>query len=169
MTEPGTSAWKEHESAFDRVRSVAVTLSQPRTAGWIAEQAAVAGNTARNHLERLVEMNVVETVSEEEMTRYRPDPLYTRMRSLRDLLDGRDRDDLIGLRADLQEQVERWRNEYGADSPEGLRELAATAERSERTREIRRAANDWEIVRYRLGVVNEAIDRYADYTGTAPA
>lgn len=169
MAESGIEEWKANESAFDRVRSVAVTLSRPRTADWIAERAAVAGNTARNHLERLVEMNVLEAVSDEGVTRYRPDPLYTRMRALRDLLEGRDRDDLIELRAELQEQVETWRNEYGADSPDGLREQAASAETSDRTRELRRTANDWEIVRYRLGLVEESIDRYAEYSGTAPA
>ena len=166
---PGVGTWKENESAFDRVRSVAVTLSQPRTADWIADHAAVAGNTARNHLGRLVEMNVLEAVSEEGVTRYRPDPLYTRMRALRDLLDGRDRDDLVELRAELQEQVETWQNEYGADSADDLRAQAATAKTSDRTRELRQTANDWEIVRYRLGLVEEAIDRYAEYSGTAPA
>lgn len=168
MAESGIEAWKANESAFDRVRSVAVTLSQPRAADWIAEQAAVAGNTARSHLERLVEMNVLEAVSDGGMTRYRPDPLYTRMRALRDLLDGRDRDDLVELRAELQEQVETWQNEYDADSFDDIREQAATAETSDRTRELRRTANDWEIVRYRLELVEEAIDRYAEYSGTAP-
>lgn len=165
----GVDGWKATESAFDRVRSVAVTLTRPRSADWIAEQAHVAGNTARGHLQRLVEMNVLEAVTDEGATRYRPDPLYTRMRALRDLLDGRDRDDLVELRAELQEQVETWQDEYGADSPDDLREQAATAETSDRTRELRHTANDWEIVRYRLGLVEEAIDRYAEYSGTAPA
>lgn len=169
MAESWVEEWKANESAFDRVRSVAVTLSQSRTADWIAEQAAVAGNTARSHLERLVDMNVLEAVANDGATRYRPDPLYTRMRALRDILDGRDRDDLVELRAELQEQVETWQDEYGADSPDDLREQAATAKTSDRTRELRHAANDWEIVRYRLGLVEEAIDRYAEYSGTAPA
>ena len=165
----GVDGWKATESAFDRVRSVAVTLTQPRSADWIAEQAHVAGNTARGHLQRLVEMNVLEEVSDEGATRYHPDPLYTRMRALRDILEGRDQDDLVELRADLQEQVETWRDEYGADSPEALREQAATSETADQTRELRQTANDWEIVRYRQGLVEEAIERYAEYSGTTPA
>lgn len=167
MAEPGIDEWAANETAFDRVRSVAVTLSQPRTADWIAEQAAVAGNTARNHLERLVEMNVIEAIDHGDVTRYRPDPLYTRMRALRELLDGRDRDDLVELRAELQAQVETWQEAYGADSPDALREQAATAEPADRIRELRRTANDWELVRYRLGLVAEAIERYVEYSGTA--
>lgn len=165
----GVDRWKATDSAFDRVRSVAVTLTQLRSADWIADQAAVAGNTARNHLERLVEMNVLEEVSHKGVTRYRPDPLYTRMRALRDLLDERDRDDLVNLRAELQEQVETWQNEYDVNSPDGLREQAASTETSDLTRELRRTSNDWEIVRYRLELVEEAIDRYSEYSRTPPA
>ncbi|WP_458210572.1 DUF7342 family protein [Haladaptatus sp. NG-SE-30] len=96
----------ENTSAFDRVRSIALTLSKPRTADWIADEALVARNTTRAHLQRLVEMNVLQTVSGEQATLSQPDPLYTWMRALRDLLDDRDRDELIQLRTALQEQIE---------------------------------------------------------------
>lgn len=167
--EPGVTLWKEHQSAFDRVRSVAVTLSEPRSAGWVAEQAHVAGNTARDHLQRLVEMNVLQEVSRDGATEYRPDPLYTRMRALRDLLDERDRDDLITLRADLQERIETWQAEYDAESPNELRERAAHADTADETRDLRRTAGDWDIVRYRLRLVEDAIEHYSDYTSATPA
>lgn len=166
---PGIEAWKAQTSAFDRVRSIAVTLDQPQSADWIAETAQVAGNTARDHLERLVEMNVLQTVSTDGATCYRPDPLYTRMRALRDLLDERDRDELIKLRADLQEQIESWRESFDVTSLAELRARAAHAETATETRELRQAANDWNIVRYRLQLVEDAIDHYPDYAGTAPA
>lgn len=166
---PGIDAWKSHQSAFDRVRSIAVTLSRPRSAGWIAEEAAVAENTARDHLGRLVEMSVLREVSGEDAIRYEPDPLYVRMRALRELLDGRDRNDLLELRADLQEQVETWRDEYGVGSPAELRSLASRTDSAAGTRELRRVAADWEIVGYRLGLVAEAIEHFSEYTGTSPA
>ena len=165
---PGTDVWRENTSAFDRVRSIAVTLSQPRTADWIAEEALVAGNTARDHLQRLVEMNVLQTVSGEQATLYQPDPLYTRMRALRDLLDDRDRDDLIQLRADLQEQIESWQHEYDIDSPDTLRERAAHVKTAAETREVWQVASDWDIVQYRLHLIEDAIEHYSDYSGTAP-
>jgi predicted ArsR family transcriptional regulator len=165
----GTERWKEHQSAFDRVRAVAVTVSEPKSADWIAEQAHVAGNTARDHLQRLVEMNVLRTVSGDTATQYEPDPLYTRMQALRDLLDDRDRDDLLEVRGDLQEQVEEWQTEYDADSPSELREQAAHSDTAEKTREMRRTANDWDILAYRLQLVEDAIEHYSDYAGSAPA
>lgn len=167
--EPGVDRWKEHQSAFDRVRSIAVTVSEPRSADWVAEHAHVAGNTARDHLQRLVEMNVLQIVPGDGATRYSPDPLYTRMQALRNLLDGRDRDDLLRLRADLQEQVETWEAEYDADSPDALREVAARADTADETHEMRRTANDWDIVAYRLRLVEDAIENYADYAGSASA
>lgn len=167
--DPGVERWKDHQSAFDRVRSVAVTLSEPRTADWVAEHAHVAGNTARDHLQRLVEMNVLRTVAGEGATRYGPDPLYRRLQALRDLLDERDRDDLLRLRAELQEQVETWQAEFDVDSPTDLREAAARADSAAETHELRRTANDWDLVAYRLRLVEDAIEHYADYTGGAPA
>ena len=165
----GAELWKEHQSAFDRVRAVAVTVSEPKPADWIAEQAHVAGNTARDHLQRLVEMNVLRTATGGTATRYEPDPLYTRMQALRDLLDNRTRDDLLELRGDLQEQVEEWKSKYDTDSPSELRERAAHTDTAEATREMRRTANDWNIIAYRLQLVEDAIEHYADYAGSTPA
>jgi len=56
---PGTDRWIEETSAFDRVRSVAFALQQPRTAGQVADSAHVSEKTARGHLRRLVEMDVL--------------------------------------------------------------------------------------------------------------
>lgn len=167
--ELGVELWKKHQSAFDRVRSIAVTLSEPRPADWIAQEAHVASNTARDHLNRLVEMNVLQEISGEGAIQYRPDPLYTRLRVLRELLEDRTHDDLIELRATLQEDIETWRAEYNADAPSELRTQAASAETADETRTLRRTANDWELVRYRLRLVEDAIRHYSDYTGTAPA
>lgn len=167
---PGIETWKANTSAFDRVRSVAVTLSKPRSADWIADEAAVAGNTARDHLGRLVEMSVLQRQTGEQATLYKPDPLYTRIRSLRELLDGRDRDDLIDVRAELLEQIESWSEEYNVTSTNELREQAATVETAKQTRELRRVAADWDVVRYRLTLVEDAIENYAEYSsGAAPA
>lgn len=166
--EPGVELWREQQSAFDRVRSIAVTLSEPRSADWIAQEAHVASNTARNHLNRLVEMNVLQEVSGGKAVQYQPDPLYTRLRALRELLEGRTRDDLIELRATLQEDIEQWQAEYDTDSPTELRTQAASAETADETHTLRQTASDWEIIRYRLRLVEDAIKHYSEYTGTAP-
>lgn len=151
----GTERWKAGETSLDRVWSVGVTLSGPRSAKWIADEAEVSEPTARRHLARLVEIGMVEEVSGEPSAMFRPDPLYTRLRGLRDLLD--EHDDLEELRSNLEEQIDTWQSVYGVESPETLRRRAAGTDTADRTRRLRRAANEWEIVRFRLGLVDEAI------------
>lgn len=161
---PGIEAWKEHTSAFDRIRSVADTVSTPRPASYIASEAHVAENTARNHLERLVEMNVLLKSIDEGATTYSPDPLHTRMQTLRDLLDTHDHDDLIRLKTDLQERIETWQDEYEVRSPDELREHAAKTDGPAETREIVQTASDWDLVLYRLSIVEDAIENYETYS-----
>lgn len=161
---PGLETWKEHTSAFDRVRSVAETVARPRSASYIATEAAVAENTARGHLERLVEMNVLLKSEHDGTTVYAPDPLHTRAQTLRELLTEYDHAGLVGLKEELQGQVERWLEQYDAGSPEELRALAAETDEAAETRAIRTAASEWELVRYRLNVVEDAIENYATYT-----
>lgn len=163
-----TDAWKAHTSAFDRVRSIAVTLDTPRNAEWISEEALVSENTARDHLERLVEMNVLQRL-EERAVLYQPDPLYTRMRALRELLAEHDLDGLVVLRKNLLEQIEEWQAKYGVEDADELRTLATQATSAEETRTIRQTANEWSIVAYRLRLVDDAIEHYNEYTGSTPA
>jgi hypothetical protein len=167
---PGVEAWKQQTTAFDRVRAVAESLSRPQSAPAVAEEAAVAENTARDHLDRLVEMNTLLAVERGGRTLYAPDPLYTRAQTLRDLLERHDRDGLLELKAEMQEHVQDWRGEFGVASVDELRELAAETDTPTETREIRQTANRWDVVAYRLDIVEEAIENYGTYSrDAAPA
>lgn len=157
-------AWKAQTSAFDRVRSVAETVSVPQPASYIADEAAVAEDTARNHLERLVDMAILLKSDCEGTTTYAPDPLHTRAQTLRELIDEYDHDGLIQLKEELQGQVETWRDKYGVDSPDKLRELAAETDEAAKTRDIRTTASEWELVAYRLDVAKDAIENSRDNT-----
>ncbi len=165
MTEQtrGVDAWKAHTSAFDRVQAVASTVSQPRSASYIASEAFVAENTARNHLERLVTLHVLVKTEQDGGARYAPDPLHTRLQTIRELLAEYDRDGLIQLKAELQTQIEEWQSEYDVSSPAELRTLAAETTTETETRAIRRTANDWDLLKYRLDIVEESIERYETY------
>lgn len=161
---PGVEAWKEHATAFDRVQSVATTVSKPRPAAYIAAEAHVAENTARGHLERLVSLNVLLRTERDDGTVYDPDPLHTRMQTLRDLLEEYDHEGLIDLKIELQSQIEAWETEYNAASPDDLRARSAETDTVSQTRELRKTASDWELVLYRLSILDDAIENYAVYT-----
>lgn len=166
---PGVDAWKEHTTAFDRVQSVATTVSQPRGAAYIAEEAHVAENTARSHLKRLVNLNVLLKTERDDGDRYAPDPLHTRIQTLRDLLDEHDRSGLLELKATLQSQIEDWQTEYGVESPDALRTQAAETDTAAQTRDRKQTARDWDLARYRLSILDNAIENYATYTQDFPA
>ncbi|MBX0325843.1 ArsR family transcriptional regulator [Halomicroarcula sp. F13] len=166
----GDAAWKEHTSAFDRVRSVALSLSDPRSAGWIAAEALVAENTARRHLDSLVELHVLTTDTTGSAVTYYPDPVYVRTRDLRELVTEHDRDELTKLAADLKADVESWQDEYDVRSPDELRSTAAGEETSaEEARVRRRTASDWELTEYRLSLIEDALSRYDEYSDTRTA
>ena len=157
--------WKENASAFDRVKSVTMTLSEAQPAPWIAEEAAVSPNTARDHLHRLIDLGVVTVTENDGTRRYYPDPLYTRLRDVRELLRETTKQELSEQAADLKHDIETWRTEYDADSPGVLRERAAAADVSaEQAYEFVRIASDWELARYRLSLVQDAITNYDTWT-----
>jgi predicted ArsR family transcriptional regulator len=153
--------WKEHASAFDRVKSVTMTLSEPRSAPWIAEQAAVSPNTARDHLRRLVDLGVVAESDDGGTRHYYPDPLYTRLRDIRELLEGTTKQELSEQAAALKDDIAAWKAEYDADTPDTLRERAAAETVSaERAYELTQVASDWELARYHLSLVQDAVTNY---------
>ncbi|WP_241434348.1 winged helix-turn-helix domain-containing protein [Natronorubrum tibetense] len=158
-------AWKEHASAFDRVKSVTMTLSESRPASWIAEEAAVSPNTARDHLRRLIDLGVVMATEQDGVRHYYPDPLYTRLRDIRELLEDTTKRELSEQAVALKEDIAEWKAEYDADSPDALRERAAVDDVSaELAYELTRAASDWELARYRLSLVQDAIKNYDTWT-----
>jgi predicted ArsR family transcriptional regulator len=157
--------WKEHASAFDRVKSVTMTLSDPRPASWIATEAAVSPNTARDHLRRLIDLGVVAATENNGARHYYPDPLYTRLRDIRELLRETTKRELSEQAAELKDDVAAWEAEYDADSPEVLRERAVDVDVSaEQAHELVAVASDWELARYRLSLVQDAIENYETWS-----
>ena len=165
----GTERWVEETSAFDRVRSVAFALQQPRTAGQIAESAHVSEKTARDHLRRLVEMDVMLEETGEGPTTYYPDPAYMRYREVRTLAREHDRDELTDIVATLKRDIEEWRDEFDVETPDELRASVADADVSEESvYERQQIAEDWEYTEHRLGLIKDALDEY-DRLTTRPA
>jgi len=163
-------AWTAHTSAFDRVRATALSLSDPRSAARIADEALVAENTARRHLERLADLHVLTADAAGDAVTYYPDPVYVRTRDLRELVAEHDRDELVGLAVDLKDEIESWQEEYGVASPDELRSTAAgDGTSADEAIERRRVASDWELAAYRLSLVEDALSRYEEYSETRTA
>ena len=171
MSEPDwVETWKAHTSAFDRVRSIVMTTDAPRSAGWLADRAAVAETTARDHLERLAEMGVVRATDSDGTRVYAPDPAYVRFREIRELVRDHEPEELAGFTVDVKQEIETIRDAYGADSPTELRERAAAANTGvDEARELLRAASDVAHFWYRVSLLEDAISRYDEYRSGNPA
>jgi len=159
----GVDRWTEQTTAFDRVLSIAQAVDRPRTAGYIAAEAAVSETTAHNHLKRLVEMNLLRTVRGEDATLYAPDPLYIRFQTLHSLIDEHSHEELVELRSGLQQRIEELEETYDVTSPTELRERATATETSAKTVELLEDASDWELTEYHLSLVDDAIENYREY------
>lgn len=166
----GTERWIEETSAFDRVRSVAFTLQQPETARQIAESAHVAEKTARGHLQRLVEMDVMLEEDGEGPTLYYPDPAYMRYREVRTLAREHDRDELTEIVATLKRDIEAWREEFDVETPEELRASVADEDVSEQgVYERQQIAEDWAYTEHRLDLIRDTLAQYDRLTARPPA
>ena len=169
-TNAGIERWVEETSAFDRVRAVAFALQQPRTASEIAERAHVAEKTARDHLGRLVEMDLLLETDDATPVTYYPDPGYMRYREVRTLAHEHDRDTLTEMAATLKGDIEDWREEFGVDTPAQLRASVARLDVPEHeVYDRQKAAEDWEFTEYRLGLIEDALAGYDRLTARPPA
>ena len=129
----------------------------------IAEEASVSETTANKHLQRLVAMNIVRTIESETGRRYEPDPLYARFRTLRRLIDEHDHQELLERKAELQGAIEQLEATYDVNSPTELRKCAARLDSSAETMERIQDASDWQLTRYHLSIVEDAIHHYSEY------
>ena len=169
MSSPEWEAtWEANASAFDRVQAVVLAAADPQPAGWIADHANVAESTARDHLDRLADMGVVQRVDSPDSQRFGPDPGYVRFREIRELTSEYNRSELSEFVVDIKEAITERREPYDADTPDELRAAAADPDvTAGETREIQRAAADLEHYRYRLSLLEDAINRYNEYTESA--
>ncbi|MFD1688565.1 hypothetical protein ACFR95_04755, partial [Halolamina salifodinae] len=131
------STWPDGTDAAARVRHVASTRTEPRNAGWIADEADVSRDTAVKYLTRMVEQGDLKTVETEHGTAYKPDEMTQFLDEVRRLAEERSVDELTRELDAIAEEMDGWRELYGVESLSGLRrsvgrdDLTAT-ERRER-------------------------------------
>jgi len=151
-----TDSWDDSFSAEARVRAVALTVGGPRTANWIAEEAAVAHETATKYLSQLVADRAGDR------TTYRPDPVGQYLREVRDLYEEHTPAELTASLEEMNEQVRSWREAYEVETPNELRASVGTADEPE---ERRRVADEWEHLDHRRSLVEDAIRLYDRFPG----
>lgn len=160
--------WTESLSAAERVRMVAITVDEPRTANWIADEAVVAHETATKYLSQLVDDGQLVAERAGDRTVYRPDPVSQYLDEVRELYEGHSPDELAtGLR-DITEQIEGWRDEYGIETPNELRATIGGVEDAEEARTRQRIALEWDRLAARRSLVEDALRLHDRFPGESP-
>jgi len=159
-------AWTGETAGVDRVISVALTLEQPRTAGWIADEAEVSATTARDHLARLVDLRVLSAVEQRGAKTYFPDAAYQRFRDVSQLVEEHTREELEQITVTAKQDIEELQATYDVESPTELRELATAEQTSSAdARKYFRKASEWDRHRHILSIAEEAFERYDEFEG----
>lgn len=151
--------WPDGWDKQQRVEAIADAISQPRSAGWVAEQAGVTAKTARKYLDQLVEGGSFATTTDADTggTLYYPDPEALVLEKLRQLL-GRDKDDLAGELDRIATEIERWREEFGVDDPTELRKTVDESLSADDRRRRQQVAYEWERNEELRGLVRAALE-----------
>jgi DNA-binding transcriptional ArsR family regulator len=152
-------SWAESTTARERVETIGTTLSEPRTANWVAEQAEVTWDTAKKHLDDLAEAGVLLVIDD---GTYVPDPTRAYFDRLRELILTNDREELRGELEAIAERIGDWRTTYDVTSPEELEETLAEDRPADEIGERRRALRRWENSVRSRDTIRTALDLYDD-------
>ena len=164
----GIERWKQESKGIERVIDVVLTLGEPQTAGWIAGEAHVSEQTAREHLQMFADLGVVSATTVSGVTKYQPDPAWLRYQELAQLTERYDRDELLDQVEQLKERIEAAESQFDVDSPDDLRAKAAADDTTvDEVKEYRTAASEWESALHDLEIRQQALERYDEFTRPA--
>jgi DNA-binding transcriptional ArsR family regulator len=152
-------SWTDSMTARERVETIATTVSESRTANWIAEQADVKWDTAKKHLDDLAESGVLLVTDDDE---YVPDPTRAYFDHLRELILTNDREELRGELEAIADRIEGWKTAYGVDSPEDLEATLADDLPAEEISDRRQALRRWENGLRSRDTIQTALQLYDD-------
>jgi len=107
--------WPDEMDAGERVRHVALTRTEPRNAGWIADEAAVSRDTAVKYLTRMVEQGDLEVVETRNGDAYKPDSVTQFLGEVRQLAEEHTLDELTRELNAIGDEIDAWKDDYIGD------------------------------------------------------
>ena len=137
-------AWPEGTDAAERVRHVALTRTSPRNAGWIADEADVARDTAVKYLTRMVEQGELEVVETSSGDGYRPDGVTQFLGEVRRLAEEHTLDELTHELDAIGDEIDAWKADYDVDSLAALRQSIGDDLAGEERRDRLETIEEWE-------------------------
>lgn len=129
----------EDEDTKQRVYGAVLHAREPMTAADIADRADCSAESARTHLSFYVELGIV-IRHEGRPVRYERNDDYFEWRRVTELAQEHTVDELQTRVSELTDRIERYRDEYGADSPAVVDVLEFDAERVD---DVYAELDDW--------------------------
>lgn len=155
--------WKDDLSPRERVRQIAETVTDPVSPNWVAEQADVGWQTAKDELEQLADRGDFRRVDQSGDIRYVPDftRLYTER--IRELALSFSREELREELVQAKEDIGEIKSEYDVESRSELEaslsdEDVSAAEARERQQSLR----EFEEIGDKLQLLEHALSLYED-------
>ncbi|WP_198667898.1 hypothetical protein [Saliphagus sp. LR7] len=137
--------WPDGMDAADRVQHVALTRTNPRNAGWIAEEANVSRDTAAKYLSRMADQGELTVVETADGTCYKPDGVTQFLRDVRGLTEEHSVAELTDELRAIGDEIDSWKATYDVASLEELRRTIGDDTLSEDERRDRHECiEEWE-------------------------
>jgi len=172
MSTERNQRWADDLSAAERVEAVALTVGEPKTANWIATEAAVAHETAAKYLTRFTDDGKLRAETQGKQTTYRPDPVGQYLIEMRELYENYSPDELATSLEEMNEQIRTWKRTYEVETPNELRASLGRSEEATDERERLNAAHEWDHLATRRRLAEDALrlyDRFPTEPHTASA
>ncbi|RQG92918.1 transcriptional regulator [Natrarchaeobius halalkaliphilus] len=161
INEAVRSEWEAETTPAERVKNVIRHTYTPVTAGAVADDAQTTPKTARKHLEALAEDGFVTTTQGKRgATLYRRSNESLVTERANRLLSERSVEELTTRVAELQEEIQEYRETHGVDSPEELvvrlgNEALDNSDSD--TRVDRSVVTEWQTTRRNLAFATAAV------------
>ena len=152
-------SWTDSMTARQRVETIATTLSEPRTANWIADQANVKWDTAKKHLDDLTESGILLVTDD---NTYTPDPTRAYFDHLRELILTNEREELRAELEVIATRIDEWKTTYDVDSPAELESTLADDLPTDEIKERRQVLRRWENSHRSRQSIKRALQLYGD-------
>lgn len=165
----GMPDWKDDPSPRERVRQIAETVTDPVSTNWVAEQAAVGWQTAKDELEQLSNRGDLRRVQQGDDVRYVPDftRLYTER--IRELVLSFSREELRGEIVQAKEDIQEIQSEYAVESRDELEASLSDPDVSAaEARERQRSLREWEEVADDIQLLKHALSLFDDIHDVDP-
>lgn len=171
MTDRGLDSWTEGLSARQRVRKIALTLTEPRSVDWVRAEAKISSwQTAKDELEMLVEFGQIHAVEGDDgNTKYAPNYQLRYFNEVTELINNHTRDELREEIATIQAGIDEWKAEFNVESRDDLESTLTDDDlSSEDVRERNNVLRDWERYEDNKRLLKHALELYDDARSLYP-